>query len=140
MKYQIIGGIIALALTFALGRYSVKTPPAVVSDTTKVVDTTKDQETNKNTIIVKHPDGTETITINEDTKTKTKEEARTDAHVEITPAPRKTLNVSALAGVDIRQKSAVYGVAVNKEVLGSITVGVWGFTNGTVGVSVGVSF
>ena len=139
--------VVSLCLAFALGRYSVD-PPAI----TKVEDTKKDlvkdidRDTHKEitTVTEKDPDGKTktTTTVTEDTSTKKHEDLTIDKHEDltITPTKRSTLNISALAGIDVRQKTAIYGAAVNKEILGPVTLGVFGLTNGTVGVSVGINF
>lgn len=53
-----------------------------------------------------------------------------------------TLNVSALVGNDFSKRliQPIYGVSVSKEVLGPITAGVFGLTNGIVGLSIGINF
>lgn len=85
---------------------------------------------------------TRTVVV-EDTKT----DVKTDTSKTQTPAvpadvPRKRLtNISALTALDVPSSlTPVYGISVTREVLGPITVGAFGLTNGTVGVSVGVTF
>jgi hypothetical protein len=51
---------------------------------------------------------------------------------------RSKLSLSALAGTDLR--SPVYGAHVSKEILGPVSVGIFGLTNGTFGASIGLNF
>lgn len=138
---KIILGVIALAIAFALGRY-------VAPDHTKIedvqTDTTKEKEQDKHkvTVIVKAPDGTQTTTITEDTETRQKEVQKTvDKLYEEIKSRHNLINVSGLVGNDgFRSLSPIYGVSVSKEMIGPLTIGVWGMTNSTVGLSVGVNF
>lgn len=126
---------ISLAVGAALDRYL--SPPLV-----KTQETSK--ETTKNNIetvikVVRQANGTEesTTTIIDHTVSKVADSKVTEA-----PAPRKNLNVSALVGNDFSRGvfKVVYGVSVSKEVLGPVTVGIYGLTSGTVGVSIGLNF
>lgn len=138
--------VVSIASAFAIGRYSVQSP-AVKKTTETSTDKSKDQErdTHKQTTTIVE-DGPSckktTTTVTEDTSTKKHVDDRSDVKtdVTITPSKRDTLNVSALVGLDIRQKSATYGVSVNKEIIGPITMGAFGLTNGTIGVSIGLNF
>ncbi len=99
--------------------------------------TTKDKDVKIITIVEdKKKDGSShTVTVIHDTRTVVKKET-------LTIPVRKTTNISALVANDFSKRliEPVYGLSVSKEVLGPITVGVFGFTNTTVGVSVGISF
>lgn len=140
--------ILALTASFAVGRYSVSQPPAVTKvddikkDIIKDVDSDKHKETT--TVIEKDPDGKTktTTTVTEDTTTKKHVDTTIEKHEDltITPTIRDTLNVSALIGADFRQKDPVYGVSVTKQFLGPVTIGIFGLTNYTVGLSVGLNF
>jgi hypothetical protein len=62
---------------------------------------------------------------------------------QVVSAPNtKNLNVSVLVADDFSRGLLIptYGVSVTKQVLGPMTVGAFGLTNGTVGVSVGINF
>jgi hypothetical protein len=132
LKAKIVSVLALCTLSFAAGRYLQ--PPAKTVDSTK--QTEKQKETKKHTVIVKDKDGKETTTVDEETKTDTKK--TDDKHVEV--AARKTLNVSALVGYNVQRGAQVYGVGINKEVLGPVSVGAWGLSDGTIGVSAGMSF
>lgn len=143
-KAKVIATLVLLSLSFAFGRYSVQ--GVKTTETVQVVDKKKierDKHKKTTTVVVELPDGTkrtETV-VTDDSTTKIDESTVSKDVKTSTPVKRNTLSVSALAGVDVTSlKSITYGVAVNKEVLGPITVGAWGLTSGTVGVSLGVNF
>lgn len=145
LKTKIIISIIVLTAVFASGRYSVssvdtKSKEVVKTDTQK--DTTQDKK--KKTTIEKTPDGKEITTIEEETVTNTKQTTdKTDqSSTSVIANARKTLNVSGLASLDLSSRSVmpVYGASISKEILGPVTVGVFGLTNGVIGVSIGLDF
>lgn len=140
-KYKIIIGVVALLVAFAFGRYSApKIPDShTVTDTTKEVQ--KNADTHKTTTITETPDGKKVTTITEDTITKSSSESDTKKDQTITAPKTSIINISALAGLDTgRGFTPTYGISANKELIGPITVGAFGLTNGTIGVSVGVNF
>lgn len=78
------------------------------------------------------PDGT----IEQDT-TKTENRTGSSTRAEKPPA----WHISAGAGVHALDFQApIYKVEVSKDILGPVAVGVWGLSNGTVGLSIGFSF
>ena len=148
-KYAVAGAVIALAVSFSAGRYSVGQPTvSTVVDTKTKVDVAKDTDTNTKTKIVevKAKDGTITKTTEivqvKDEDTKIVQDTQTHAQQTITPPKRSTVNISALVGTALTHDFGVpvYGGMVSKEVLGMVTVGAFGLTNGTVGVSIGLNF
>lgn len=126
--------LIMMVTAFGLGYFFRNAQPSLVSQTAQV----KDDHTVITTVTTKQKDGTKTVqTIDSTVKTNTKETVKQSTQA------KAQLNVSALAGYDFnssRLPTPVYGVAVTKQVLGSLTVGAFGLTNGTVGVSLGVNF
>jgi len=154
-KYLVIGAIVALAVAFAMGRYTapvkVKTETQVVEVDKKTKDTEVDRDKHKETKIVEvnKPDGTKetTTTIVEDTNTN-KKEKQTDLLTETEKSSTEItraggfLYVQGLAGLDKLSLSGrpIYGASVSKEVLGPISVGAWGLTNSTFGLSLGLRF
>jgi len=131
-----------VALVFAIGlgvgRYSNDRP---ASETRKVVsDVQKEQDkvTEKKTTIVKEPTGKTVTTIVEETHTVAKQETKTKSQDTIKASPQ--LQVSVLAGIDLKTGLPTYGVAASKQFIGPITLGVFGLTNRTVGVSIGMTF
>lgn len=97
---------------------------------TKTVTQVVEKKVNRVITIVKRPDGTvekvikDNSVITTDTETKVKE--------------RSKLAISALAGTDLSKP--IYGAAVSKEVLGPITIGIFGLSNASFGASVGLNF
>lgn len=143
LKYKITGGVLALAIAFAFGRYTAPMVPNVKTKVNETIDDKKatDKDVHKKIVIVKEKDKT-TTTITEDTDTKTNETKDTNIKVDqtVTAPARSTLNVSGLAGIDFVKGQPVYGASVSKELLGPITVGAYGLTNGVVGLSIGINF
>lgn len=112
---------------------------------TKIADTKatdKDIHDKITTTTTKTPDGGETITQTEtkDTVTKTEETKDTDSHVVTTITAAPKVNLAGLAGIDFSKKTPVYGASISKQLLGPVTLGVWGLTNSTIGVSIGLEF
>lgn len=138
LKYKIAASLIALALAFASGRYSVNGTVENKKVST-VVDT--DKTDHKTVVIDKKPTGDIITTITDDIDTKTQEKQQVDDTKTNVAAKRSMVNVSALVANDfVGSFKPTYGVSVSKEILGPITVGVFGLTNGTIGVSIGINF
>jgi hypothetical protein len=143
-------------LSFAGGRYSVKS--AEVRTEMKEVKkedskTTTDEDTKTHTetriVEVKSTDGTDTKTTTiaevrdtvQDTKRQDIIEAKTDVIQTVTPQKTGTLNFSVVAATTTSQFGVpVYGASVTKEIMGPVTAGAFFLTNGTIGVSLGMSF
>lgn len=146
IQYKVMGCLVALLAAFAFGRYSAKpSAPAVHTiETTKTESDTKvNKDTHKTTVITKKPDGAETTTITEETVTSADRKTDSVAHIDQTITPPKVapLNLSVLAGIDPHNSfKPVYGLSISKQVLGPITVGVFGLTNNNFGVSLGLNF
>lgn len=138
---------ISLASAFVLGRYSVNQPQVkLTTDVSESIikDIDKDKHKATITVVEREPSGKTktTTTVTEDTTTNQHIDTNIQAHQTevITPQSKNLFNVSALVGADIRQFSAIYGISATKQVLGSLTVGVFGLSNGTLGASIGVNF
>lgn len=142
-RTKVILVLLVVIGAFAGGRYSVPTP-----DTTTEKTITKDQErqvdTNKKktTTIVTEPSGKKTETIVEETNKTAKTDTRTSATESVSETYKSpTINISALVGVDTMSNfKPVYGISASKQFIGPITLGAFGLTNGTLGVSVGINF
>ena len=144
-EHKLALGVIALLAAFACGRYSVQAPTIKTTEVSKTdtkVDENKD--THETIVTTKTPKGdiktVETIdsTVHEDTT----QDNVTQIQQTITPPKTGTLNISGLIGNDFSKglSGEVYGASVTKEVLGPVSLGAWGLTNGTVGLSIGLSF
>lgn len=136
-KSKIVIAIALLVVAFVGGRYSVP----------KSVTTTKTEEDNlhkhtKTTIVdVTNPDGSKTHTITKDTDLNS--DKKTMDSKETVSAGKKT-NISVLASSKTPFIHPIqeidYGVMVTRNVLGPISVGVFGFKTGALGVAAGISF
>lgn len=136
---KIIGTVlIGAAIAFAAGRYT-----ATLSKTDTKVDEIKNTTTHQEetTTTVKKPDGTVTTVTKVDTVTSTKDQKDTEVLKETVPTSKSKLNISALVATSIHEVGVpAYGISVSKEFIGPITVGAFGLTNGTLGVSIGLNF
>lgn len=146
--YGIVLGL--LVISFAAGRYSLRSPEIKTKDTVKTdIKKEIDRDIHTQTIVttIKTSDGTiktvQTIDTVSDTKTKidtAKSETKTS---DIIPLRYGTINVSGLVGNDFSTSwnlKPIYGVSVTKEFLGPITLGGYGLTNGVLGISIGLNF
>lgn len=144
----------ALVLAFAAGRW---TGPVTVKTEIKTVEVEKktdDKQTNtddhkKATIVeTTKPDGTKTktTTITDDRDSKTDDESTdnlnktTDQTKEITKS-KSPLSISLLAAANITAPGTpIYGLAIQRPILGPITLGIFGLSDKTAGVSIGLTF
>ena len=148
-KYGLI--VFSFATIFAFGRFSA--PTKVVTET-KIVEVEKksselDRDKNKVTFtkMITRPDGTkETETkVVEETHTELKKQSdsakTSDDLKEVTRGTGK-LSIAALGALNVRELTSppVFGVHVQRSILGPITVGAFGFSNGIAGVSLGLTF
>lgn len=144
-----IVSIVAIIVTFALGRYSATSSTTTLDETSKTdtqINADVNTHTSTHSVTEQHPDGTTTITTDTDTtkeatKSTTKDNT-TAIDQTVVQNKRSAINVSLLAAYDGHNPGTpiVYGASVSKEVLGPITIGLFGLTSGTVGMSVGVNF
>lgn len=136
----VITGVVLAAVSFAVGRYTAGGPEVKTTvKTAKEVE--KDKNVKKTVTTVKLPDGTVKIVEVTDTNVSTKTKESSSSKVEVKKASK--LNISALIALDTSKRlvlQPIYGISVSKEVLGPITAGVFGLTNGTVGLSIGINF
>ena len=135
--YKYIIALVILIGAFALGRFTVPTKTVTVEVEHKVEDT----HNNTDTIIVEEvkPDGSK-ITRTE-IKSKTDTKIVSDIKNSTTVQKTSPLNISALAGIDvIHPTGLIFGGHVSKQILGPVSIGIFGLSNGTAGLSVGLSF
>lgn len=152
-------GVVAVSLlvSFAAGRYTVtetiKTKTETIETEKKKEDTVIVKKRDKNVKIVvtetDRPDGTKIITTvttdltksSVDTNTKLSDTgSKTSDSSSSTVKGESKVSLSALGGVDMTNGHLLYGLSVIRPVLGPITVGAFGLSDGTIGASVGVSF
>jgi hypothetical protein len=150
-KTKVALAAVFLLSAFAAGRLSTPVKIKTVTQTVEVEKklSTNDQIDHKKTTITERdsPGGDKTIvtTVTDDRSTQTSDTDatsinKTDSKEIVKDGSR--LNLSLLAGKSLSSFSSppVYGLYANKNVLGPITAGAFGFENGTVGLSVGFSF
>lgn len=141
-KYILIAmvtSILLLLIGFSIGRYTGQKPD-VTTHTTDNLQDTKDTHTTTKTVTVKEPTGKVETTTTTDTTTTDKKVDNVVTNTQVL-SPKPQINISAMVGADLRSLSSgvIYGVEVSKQFIG-LNVGLFGLTNGTVGVTAGISF
>lgn len=117
------------AAAYAFGRYAQ--PEKVVVKEVEVVK--RDVKTVVRT--VKQPDGT---VIRERT---TEDKTQTMSEKEKTVVNDKSkVTVNALLGYSFNDRKEIYGLMVQKQMFGPVSVGAFGMSDTTVGVTIGISF
>jgi hypothetical protein len=132
-----IAAVIVVVIAYAAGRY---TAPEKIKTEIKTVEVEKvvTKVQHKKVVIRENKDGSKETVIITDTKSDEKGKSNTDIkNKEVTN--KGSFNISVLAGSSV-PINGVLGVSATKSVLGPITVGAWGLTNGTAGLSVGLNF
>lgn len=144
-------------LVFASGRYTI--PEKVVTKTVTVevekksddmdVDTKNDTHNQVTTITDVKPDGEKITTtttthdissdVNKDDK-KITDNNKSDENMKETTHASDKITLSAIGGLDLRTFQPIYGASLTKPVLGPLTLGLFGLSNGSCGLSVGVTF
>lgn len=127
--------LVVIILAFYAGRYTSPKDTAPDAVTATAESTTKSQQ-HTTTVTTKTPEGAVQTTTTTDITTN----AVVDKQSVKTPAA-KLWNVSALTQYDMRKdRGLIYGLAVSKQVVGPITVGLFGYESGIIGLSLGVNF
>jgi VCBS repeat-containing protein len=136
-EVELVTAVVASAMIFFLGRYSVK------FDTTKT--TMQDSKDTKNRTITtvvttKDPNGATKTVATTDSTTTDKGVIKVDTVTKV--ASKSTTNISVLiSNAAVKDHFLpTYGLSVTKEMVGPFTIGAFGITNGTLGISVGVNF
>lgn len=152
-KVKITIFIVSLLVSFAGGRWlapiKIKTEIKTIEVEKKTSDLNQDKDKHLKTTVteITKSDGTKikTSVTTDDTSThtdiiKTDDSERfTDKTKEVTRSSSRT-NLYLFGGYDFTPKSPVYGGMVSRDVLGPISIGVWGLSDLTFGASVGISF
>lgn len=158
--------VVYTIICIAIGRYSAATLEKTTKETTKTevktetkdekkdVKTKKDKKLKKVKIEKTNPDGSKETTITttidtsdksvtkkDDKTTKTDDNKETSKETKVVERNSSKLNLGFLVGDDILNPTIgpSYGGYVNKEVLGPITIGAFGLSSGTCGLSLGLS-
>lgn len=155
MNKKLIGlAVLASLVAFAFGRYSA--PTKVVTET-KTVEVekkteTKDTDTQQNvkrTIVRKKlPNGEEIEVEKDETVTKKEQEDKTTDNKQVTSDKTSetirnasSTQLSVLGGYKgFDFTSPIIGGHISRSLVGPLTVGAWGLSNATYGLSVGLSF
>lgn len=136
LPYKILAIVILAAGCFVAGRFTVQKNSDLTIDKNKVSDV----HTQTTTTTTKNKDGSITIVKTQDktSETKTQEEVKKEIKVVVS----SKVSIAALVVVDTAnyKRGVVYGLHVQKQVLGPINLGAFGLTNGVIGLSAGVSF
>jgi hypothetical protein len=136
-NWKVVVGILIIVVAFSFGRY---TAPTKVETKTVTVEVEK-VKIDRNRIVIEktNKDGSK-IKI-------TRSSSMTDRNTQTSQQSTKlvenksSLNISALAGVDVTKPTGiVFGAHVSKQLIGPVSIGVFGLTNKTVGASIGLSF
>ena len=87
------------------------------------------------TVVVKSKDGSTKTTTEVTTETDSKSSTKR-------PEPTRSLNVSGMISADTTGPFAkpVYGLSVDRQFIGPVTIGLYGLTNGIVGFRLGITF
>lgn len=139
-RLKIIVLVATVTLGFFVGRETANKNADKSMEISQDTQKSTDKHTTGTTTIIKEPDGTvktvKVIDVVEHTDTD-KQETK---DVKVSAVGPKT-NISALIGGRLSPlDSPYYGISVNREFLGPVTLGAWGLTNGTLGLSIGVNF
>lgn len=160
LKYKVGITVVVVAVVFAAGRYSapekIKIETKIVEVEKKVEDTDqkkiKDTHKKTTTIVVKKADGTETTTsvttddsvVKDDKTTKiTDDISKTSDIVKEESKSTSHLNLALLGGTNVLNPSSsgiIYGASASRNLVGPITVGLWGLNSGIGGMSIGLEF
>lgn len=131
-----IAAIVILVVGTGIGRYL--TPPKVEEKIVEKVVEKEKKDIHTITKIVERPDGTkETIIEHKDKSTST---VATDKSKELKIDNTTDWKVSAGVGYDFRKKEQFYIGTIERRIIGTISVGVFGTTSQQAGVNVGIQF
>lgn len=141
LKTKIILLLIALATSFAFGRYSV--PASIEKKTEKVEDKIVDRDTHQKTTTttIKKPNGEiDETTVTENDTTSKLIDVKDSISTEKIESKKPMVNVSILGAHDFKNRQDAYGASVSKEFIGPITLGAFGLTSGVLGITIGLNF
>lgn len=140
-KNLVLFSFLGLVAAFALGRYSVKSINQT-AEISKEEQINKDKESHSTTTVVELPNGEKHTTTTTDIVSHTDVNKREDSTTTTQVNFRRPLNVSLLVSTEVSNimNTPNYGISVTKEVFAMMTVGIFGFQNGTVGLSIGSNF
>lgn len=141
MKYKVLLVVGVAVAGYAFGRYA---QPAKVEIKTETV--IKEVTVEKKNVVteikeIKHPDGTTETDTKITDLTNTVNKNTSDSKSESTTTYSKPQwKVQALLSTQVSQFGPVYGIDVEKRILGPISAGVWGNVDKKFGASVSIEF
>lgn len=141
-RLKILLSVLGLLIAFVIGRNSVNTDKTTETKTNTQDKTDTSTHTVTKTVITKVPDGTTTTTTTTDTTQDIKQTDKIIADNTTQTSEKPQITVSLLAATNIVHPITTpisYGLSLQKQFLG-LSVGVWGLTTGTAGISLGLSF
>lgn len=167
-KYVIVGALVIAAVGFGSGRLSAPEKVKIQIQTVEVekktdkkqedtaINNKKDRKYLKTTTETVAPDGTKTVTSttkldtfdhdtsdSKSTDVAIDQEAKESTQSKEVTYKKSPLNLGLMVGPDLshgfNSSTMLYGGYINKALIGPITTGIFGFSNGTVGFSLGLS-
>lgn len=129
---------IIIVISYATGRYMA---PQKIKTEIHTVEVEKEVTKVEHKIvkIKENKDGSkETIIVTDSSSNQRSKEKDSFASKEVTV--RDTLNISVLGGISFPLSQPVIGISAQKNLIGPVTMGLWGLSNGTVGASLGLNF
>jgi hypothetical protein len=135
---EALGGVIIIVIAFYCGKYSA---PERIKTEIKVVEVEKEvKKSEHKTIKIKqNKDGSKETIIISDTNTEEKSKEKTTEEKKEIIINAKT-NISLLVGGAYPISGPHYGLSVQRQLIGPITLGAWGTTNNNFGLSIGLNF
>lgn len=151
LKWKLALVAVALLSAFAFGRWSspekVVIKKEVVEVEKKTSNSDKDGKKDVETHIIEHPDGTKETIITSHSEWEKHHSSSTDNSTstkdeKVVVSSSSKVTLSLLGGVNVNSlgSAPLWGASLTKPILGPITVGAWGVSNGTVGASLGLTF
>lgn len=146
-KTKVLLSLLALTVSFASGRFLMPAKVVTVVKTVEVEKKTAEADKHKETTVVEivNKDGskeTTTKTVEDNKKTSTDDKAIATESTKTVTKGGSRLSIYALGGVDLNNFAGgpLYGAHVSKDILGPISIGLFGLSSGVAGASIGISF
>ena len=141
-QYEIIAALILTA--FIIGRYSA--PEKIVTETKTVTvevekkDVEKEANQEKTVTEIKYPSG-ETVTrtkVRHDTVSLLKESNSDKVMTDDKKTVENNAGTSFSVMAGVKDWSLIYGISATKPILGPITLGIWGLSDASFGLQLGL--
>ncbi len=139
LKDFLVVAVCCLGVGYAFGVYYAQ-PPSTKDAVKTDVQSQKDTEIHSITVTEEEPSGAKKTTTTTDTASVSSRISAETVKSSTTASPNPTYHASILYGYDVSNRKSTYGLSIDRRLLGPVSIGVWGLTNNTLGVSLGVSF